>query len=127
MASKTIANIQDLFQTMLRTSKTLGASNEQEKEIARIFYKSSMETFAQWATQMQAASTYLQDEQSKFFEYLSLQGQRLGEMNNHMKSMQHDYSQREVKLHEKQQKLFNFTGLWPDRQTIAGIKLKVVL
>lgn len=46
----------------------------------RYFYKSSSEAFSQYAAHMQSVSKYLLQDTAKFFEYVALEGERIGQM-----------------------------------------------
>ena len=40
-----------------------------------------------WQKEMKKASEFFGDQQSKFFEYTSLEGERIGQMSEEMKAM----------------------------------------
>lgn len=52
----------------------------EEQEEVKFFLKCSMETFTDWGTQLQKVADFLQRDQSKFFENMALEGERIGQM-----------------------------------------------
>jgi hypothetical protein len=76
--SKTAENIQDVFQTLYKTSYMCADENTQDIDSTRYFYKSSSEAFSQFSGHMQSVSKYLLLDTSKFFEYTALEGERIG-------------------------------------------------
>jgi queuine/archaeosine tRNA-ribosyltransferase len=82
VAGQTVDNIRDAFQTLLRTSyhfQTSGGNEtKEEQEDVKFFLKCSMETFTDWGTQLQRTADFFQTDQSKFYENLSLEGERIG-------------------------------------------------
>ena len=49
--------------------------------------------------------------QAKYFEYLSLEGEKIGQMSEDLKQMFNNYEVQNKNLVEKQGKLFNIQGL----------------
>ena len=84
VAGQTVDNIRDAFQTLLRTSyhfQVSGGTDVQEvQEEVKFFLKCSMETFTDWGTQLGKMAEFFQRDQSKFFENLALEGERIGQM-----------------------------------------------
>ena len=79
--AKTAENIQDAFQTLFKTSY-VDQSQEvtQEQEQVKYFYKSSMEAFSAYAAHLSTTSKFFLLDQAKFYEYIALEGERIGQM-----------------------------------------------
>lgn len=74
--SKTAENIQDSFQTLERTCYI----DDKQSTEAKKFYKSSMEAFSSLGAHMSTLSKYMVEDCSKVYEYISLEGERIGQM-----------------------------------------------
>lgn len=100
--SKTAENIQDSFHTLLRTCYI----DEQQSTEAKKFYKSSMETFSALGSHMSTISQYMAEDCSKVYEYISLEGGRIGQMQRLITEITHEHDKKLEALKLKQQKLF---------------------
>ncbi len=50
----------------------------QEQEQVKYFYKSSMEAFSAYAAHLSTTSKFFLLDQAKFYEYIALEGERIG-------------------------------------------------
>ena len=66
-----------------------------------------MEAMSNWTKEVKEASEYFGDVQAKYFEYLSLEGEKIGQMSEELKAMFNSYETQNKALIEKQGKLFN--------------------
>jgi len=105
--SKTAENIQDSFHTLLRTCYI----DDQQSTEAKKFYKSSMEAFSALGAHMSTLSKYMSEDCSKVYEYISLEGERIGQMQRLINEFTHDLETKEAALKAKQQKLFKLKDI----------------
>jgi hypothetical protein len=80
--AKTSENIQYAFKTLLNTSYAIDPEKQtgESSDYAKYFYKSSMEAFSAYSAHMNQVAKYMLDDASKFFEYLMLEGEKIGEV-----------------------------------------------
>lgn len=66
-----------------------------------------METFTDWGTQLQKMADFLQFDQSKFFENMALEGDRIGQMQRSITNLLKEHDDGQKVLARKQEDLFN--------------------
>ena len=111
VAGQTVENIRDAFQTLLRTSYHFQVSGTSEvraeQEDVKFFLKCSMETFTDWGSQLQKIADFLQTDQSKFFQNIALEGERIGQMQRSITNILKEHDDGMRFLTKKQDDLWN--------------------
>ena len=70
-----------------------------------------MEAFSAYAAHLSTTSKIFLLDQAKFYEYIALEGERIGQMQRNISELKNELAAKTAALSEKQQKLFNLKDI----------------
>ena len=70
-----------------------------------------MEAFSAYAAHLSTTSKFFLLDQAKFYEYIALEGERIGQMQRNISELKNELAAKTAALSEKQQKLFNLKDI----------------
>ena len=73
---------------MLHTNTGFNSVDNQADETVKYFYKTCMEAFSEYAVHMAEVSDFIHNNPAKYFDYIGLEGERVGAMQRHVKELQ---------------------------------------
>ena len=70
-----------------------------------------MEAFSAYAAHLSTTSKFFLLDQAKFYEYIALEGERIGQIQRNISELKNELAAKTAALSEKQQKLFNLKDI----------------